>query len=132
MGLILANIPLSGYYGALMGATAAVQIGALSISKPLILWINDGLMAIFFFLIGLKVKRDFLEGELSSPNLVVLPGIAAVGAIAVPAAIYSWLNWFDSVAMAGWAAPCATDIAFALGVLSLIGKRIPSSLKFFY
>ncbi len=131
MGLILANTPLSGFYGALLETTAAMQVGAFSISKPLILWVNDGLMAIFFFLIGLEVKREFLEGELSSPKLVVLPGVAAVGAIAVPAAIYSWLNWSDSVAMAGWAAPCATDIAFALGVLSLFGKRIPSSLKIF-
>lgn len=130
-GLILANTPLSSYYGALLDTPMAVEVGALSISKPLILWINDGLMAIFFFLIGLEVKREVFEGELSSPRLVVLPGIAAFGAIAVPAAIYGWLNWSDPVAMAGWAVPCATDIAFALGVLSLFGKRIPSTLKIF-
>lgn len=130
-GLILANTPLSSYYGALLDTPMAVEVGALSISKPLILWINDGLMAIFFFLIGLEVKREVFEGELSSPRLVVLPGIAAFGAIAVPAAIYGWLNWSDPVAMAGWAVPCATDIAFALGVLSLFGKRIPATLKIF-
>ena len=130
-GLILANTPLSSYYSALLDTPMAVEVGALSISKPLILWINDGLMAIFFFLIGLEVKREILEGELSSPRLVVLPGIAAFGAIAVPAVIYGWLNWSDPVAMAGWAVPCATDIAFALGVLSLFGKRIPSTLKIF-
>lgn len=130
-GLILANTPLSSYYGALLDTPMAVEVGALSISKPLILWINDGLMAIFFFLIGLEVKREVFEGELSSPRLVVLPGIAAFGAIAVPAAIFGWLNWSDPVAMAGWAVPCATDIAFALGVLSLFGKRIPSTLKIF-
>lgn len=130
-GLILANTPLSSYYSALLDTPMAVEVGALSISKPLILWINDGLMAIFFFLIGLEVKREILEGELSSPRLVVLPGIAAFGAIAVPAAIFGWLNWSDPVAMAGWAVPCATDIAFALGVLSLFGRRIPSTLKIF-
>lgn len=130
-GLVLANSPFSSYYCALLDTPMAIQIGALSINKPLILWINDGLMAIFFFLIGLEVKREILEGELSSPELVVLPSLAAFGAIMVPAAIYSWLNWNDPVAMAGWAVPCATDIAFALGVLSLFGKRIPSSLKVF-
>lgn len=130
-GLVFANTALSSYYGTLLDTPMAVQVGSLSISKPLILWINDGLMAIFFFLIGLEVKREILEGELSSPKLVVLPGLAALGAIAVPAAIYGGLNWNDPVAMAGWAVPCATDIAFALGVLSLFGKRVPSTLKVF-
>lgn len=131
LALALANSPLSPVYGGLLDTTVAVQVGALSISKPLLLWINDGLMALFFFLIGLEVKREVLEGELSSPAQIVLPGLGALGGIAVPAAIYSWFNWGDSVAMSGWAVPAATDIAFALGVLGLFGKRVPAALKVF-
>ncbi len=130
-GLAAANSPLSNWYDALLGTTVAVQIGALSVSKPLLLWINDGLMAVFFFLIGLEVKREVLEGDLSSPEQIVLPGLGAVGGIAVPAAIYSVLNWGDAVAMSGWAVPSATDIAFALAVLGLFGSRVPAALKVF-
>ena len=131
LALVLANSPLSPLYGALLDTPLAVQIGALSIAKPLLLWINDGLMAVFFFVIGLEVKREVLEGELSSPGQIVLPGLGAVGGIAAPAAAYSWLNWGDPVAMSGWAVPAATDIAFALGVLSLFGRRVPAALKVF-
>ena len=131
LALALANSPLSFLYGGLLDTAVAVQIGALSISKPLLLWINDGLMAVFFFLIGLEVKREVLEGELSSPAQIVLPGLGAVGGIAAPAAIYSALNWGDPVAMSGWAVPAATDIAFALAVLGLFGRRVPAALKVF-
>ena len=131
LGLAAANSAFSGWYGALLDTTVAIQIGALTISKPFILWINDGLMAVFFFLIGLEVKREVLEGELSSPDQIVLPGLGAIGGIAVPALIYSWMNWDNAVAMSGWAVAGATDIAFALGILSLFGKRVPSALKVF-
>ena len=131
LGLVVANSALSGYYAALLETTVAIQIGGLSISKPFILWINDGLMAVFFFLMGLEVKREVLEGELSSPDQIVLPGLGALGGITAPAIIYSWLNWGDAVAMSGWAVASATDIAFALGILSLFGKRVPPALKVF-
>ena len=131
LGLALANSPLSSHYDALLSTTVAVQVGGLTISKPLVLWINDGLMAIFFFLIGLEVKREFLGGELSSPEQIALPALGAAGAIAVPGLIYTWLNRGDAVAMSGWAVPCATDIAFALGVLSLFGRRVPPAVKIF-
>ena len=131
LAMVVANSPFSYLYDALLDTPVAVQIGALTINKPLLLWINDGLMAVFFFLIGLEVKREILEGELSSPTQVVLPGLGALGGMLVPAAIYAWLNWGDAVALDGWAIPVATDIAFALGLLSLFGKRVPTSLKVF-
>ena len=131
LALILANSPLAGVYNALLQTPLAVRVGGLSVAKPLLLWINDGLMAVFFFLIGLEVKREILEGELSSPGQFVLPGLGALGGIAVPAAIYSALNWGDPVAMSGWAVPAATDIAFALAVLGLFGSRVPTALKVF-
>jgi len=119
------------FYDALLETPVEIRIGRFEIAKPLLLWVNDGLMAIFFFLIGLEVKREFLSGELSDPARVVLPIIAAVGGMAIPAAIYSWINWGDPVAMKGWAIASATDIAFALGVLAVLGSRIPQSLKLF-
>ena len=131
LAMLVANSPLAYLYEALLDTPVAVQVGALAINKPLLLWINDGLMAVFFFLIGLEVKREILEGELSSPKQIVLPGLGAVGGMVVPAGIYAWLNWGDAVAMDGWAIPVATDIAFALGLLSIFGKRVPTSLKIF-
>ncbi len=131
LGLVVANSALSGYYGALLDTTVAIQVGGLSINKPFILWINDGLMAVFFFLIGLEVKREMLEGELSSPAQIVLPALGAIGGVAAPAIIYSVFNWGNAVAMSGWAVASATDIAFALGILSLFGKRVPPALKVF-
>ncbi len=131
VALLVANSPLAGFYSELLDTTVAVQIGALSINKPLLLWINDGLMAIFFFLIGLEIKREVMEGELSSFKQVVLPGMGALGGMVVPAAIYAWLNWGDAIALDGWAIPVATDIAFALALLGVFGSRVPTSLKVF-
>lgn len=129
--LVVANTPLSVYYDALLDTTVAVQVGALAIDKPLLLWVNDGLMAIFFFLIGLEIKREVVEGELSSMAQVVMPGFGALGGMVVPAAIFAWFNWQDPAALDGWAIPVATDIAFALALLSVFGQRVPTQLKIF-
>ena len=131
VALAIANSPLASLYDAVIDVKLSIAIGSFGISKPLLLWINDGLMAVFFFLIGLEVKREMLEGELRNVSQVVLPGCAALGGFAVPAAIYAALNWNDPVALRGWAIPAATDIAFALGVLSMLGNRVPLSLKVF-
>lgn len=131
LAMLVANSPLADLYGALLGTTVAVQIGALIVSKPLLLWVNDGLMAVFFFLIGLEIKREIVEGELSSFSQVVLPGMGALGGMVLPAALYAWLNRGDSVALDGWAIPVATDIAFALALLGVFGNRVPTALKIF-
>ena len=131
IAMLVANSPLAGLYGEFLNTTVAVQVGALAISKPLLLWVNDGLMAIFFFLIGLEIKREIMEGELSSFSQVILPGMGALGGMIVPAAIYASLNWNDPIALDGWAIPVATDIAFALALLGVFGSRVPISLKVF-
>jgi NhaA family Na+:H+ antiporter len=131
VAILVANSPLAGFYGQLLDTTVAIQVGALAINKPLLLWINDGLMAVFFFLVGLEIKREVMEGELSSFSQVILPGMGALGGMLVPAAIYAWLNWHDSVALDGWAIPVATDIAFALALLGVFGSRVPIALKVF-
>ena len=131
VALALANSPLSGVYQGFLDIPVAVQVGALEIAKPLLLWVNDGLMAVFFFLIGLELKREFLEGELSEPQKIVLPALGAIGGMAMPAAIYLLVNRDDPLAASGWAIPAATDIAFALGILTLLGKRVPNTLKIF-
>lgn len=127
----LSNSPLSSLYTHFLQIPVVVQFGALEINKPLLLWINDGLMAVFFFLVGLELKREILEGELSNPAQIALPLAGAIGGMAIPAAIYAYMNMNDAIALQGWAIPAATDIAFALGILMLLGKRVPTSLKIF-
>jgi len=129
--MIIANSPLSGLYAALIDTPVEIRIGELEIAKPLLLWINDGLMAIFFFLIGLELKREFVEGELSDLRRVGLPVFGALGGMTVPALIYVAVNSSDEVALQGWAIPAATDIAFALAILALLGNRVPLSLRIF-
>ena len=129
--LILENTNLSELYNQFLHTHVEVRFGSLQIAKPLLLWVNDGLMAVFFFLIGLEVKREVLEGQLSSIKQVALPGIAALGGMVMPALVFIAINQGESFAMKGWAIPTATDIAFALGILSLLGNRVPISLKLF-
>ncbi|MES9851246.1 MAG: Na+/H+ antiporter NhaA [Candidatus Thiodiazotropha sp. L084R] len=129
--MLLENSPLNWIYDALLNTPVEIRVGALQLAKPLLLWINDGLMAVFFMLIGLEVKREFLEGELSRADQVILPGLGAIGGMLVPAAIYYAFNAGDPIALSGWAIPAATDIAFALGILSLAGNRVPVSLRVF-
>ncbi|MEM8749142.1 MAG: Na+/H+ antiporter NhaA [Pseudomonadota bacterium] len=131
LALISNNSPLSYFYAQLLSTPMEIQIGALEIAKPLILWINDGLMAIFFFLVGLEIKREVMEGELSSFDKAVLPMLAAVGGMLGPALMYAFINWGEPETLRGWAIPAATDIAFALGILTLLGNRVPVSLKVF-
>ena len=129
LALIAKNSPADVYYDLFKQIPVIFKAGAFSIDKPLLLWINDGLMAIFFLLIGLEIKREIVEGHLSSKEQVILPAVAAVGGIVAPAGIYAYLNWDDAVRLQGWAIPAATDIAFALGVLIMLGNRIPAALK---
>ena len=131
LALIIANSDLVRFYNLLIDLPFAIKLGTFEIAKPLLLWINDGLMAIFFFILGLELKRELVEGKLSKPADMALPGFAAIGGMLIPALCYAWINWGDPVAMKGWAIPAATDIAFALGVLAMIGKGIPASLKVF-
>lgn len=129
--MVLANSAGAALYEGILAVPVAVQVGELTIAKPLLLWINDGLMAVFFMLVGMEIKREVMEGQLSSAAQIALPAFAATGGMIVPAAFYAGLNWEDAVALNGWAIPAATDIAFALGVLALLGPRVPISLKVF-
>jgi len=131
LALLLSNSFMSGAYESFLHIPIEVQVGTWHLGKSLYHWVNDGLMAIFFLLIGLEVKREVLEGSLSSLRQIALPGFAAAGGMLVPAAVYLAFNQHDAIAAKGWAIPTATDIAFALGVLSLLGKRVPVSLKIF-
>jgi NhaA family Na+:H+ antiporter len=129
--LAVSNSPLDWLYARWLDTHVGVRVGALALDKPLLLWINDGLMAVFFFLVGLEIKREVLEGELSTFGQAALPAISALGGMVVPALIYVAVTATDPVALKGWAIPSATDIAFAVGVLALLGPRIPASLKIF-
>ncbi|MCC7253333.1 Na+/H+ antiporter NhaA [Hyphomicrobium sp.] len=129
--LILANSALAPLYGALLDTHVSVRVGEWGLDKNLLHWINDGLMVVFFFYVGLEIKRELVEGELSTVRQASLPMIGALGGMIVPAIIYTWINWGDAHALRGWAVPTATDIAFAIGILALLGPRIPSSLKIF-
>jgi len=132
LAVVCANAPVvSGWYQQFLEVPILIHVGPLKLDKDVLLFINDGLMAIFFLLIGLEVKREMLEGELSSVRQVALPGVAALGGVAIPALIYSLINSGDEIAMRGWAIPAATDIAFSLAVLAMLGSRAPLSLKVF-
>ncbi|WP_346910695.1 Na+/H+ antiporter NhaA [uncultured Roseibium sp.] len=129
LAMVMANTSYQDVYKAFLDIPVAIQFGDLKIAKPLLLWINDGLMAIFFFLVGLEIKREFRIGELASPAQVALPGIAAIGGMMAPALIYVLFNLSNPGGLNGWAIPAATDIAFAVAVISLLGPRVPTSLK---
>lgn len=131
--LLVSNSPWGAWYQFFLSIPGQVLIGdqVLVLSKPLVVWVNDLWMAVFFFLVGLEIKREFLEGELSGPGQLLLPAVAALGGMLMPALIYTTINWGDSTALRGWAIPAATDIAFALGIVALLGSRVPVSLKVF-
>jgi NhaA family Na+:H+ antiporter len=135
LALVLANSPMAGFYDLLLSLHGSVRIGSFGIEKPLLLWINDGLMAIFFLLVGLEIKREVLAGQLSDRSGAILPAAGAIGGMVVPALIYLGVTWHapgaTSSATSGWAIPAATDIAFSLGVMALLGSRVPNSLKLF-
>lgn len=131
LALVVANSPLAGAYFGALDVKLGFSIGPFALYETVLHWINDGLMALFFLLVGLEIKREILDGELSRPSRVVLPGLAALGGLAAPALIYLAFNSGDAEAVRGWAIPAATDIAFALGVLALAGDRVPVSLKLF-
>ena len=129
LALVFANSPLNEAYDAFRDMPVQVRVGALDIAKPALLWINDGLMAIFFLLVALEIKRETLSGQLAGREQLVLPLVCASAGVAVPALLFTALNHADSQAMRGWAVPTATDIAFALGALSLLGSRVPVGMK---
>jgi NhaA family Na+:H+ antiporter len=131
MAMVLKNSSFGYLYEAFLDTPGVVQVGALEIAKPLFLWVNDGLMAIFFFMIGMEVKREVMVGELSELSQIALPAIAGLGGILIPAGMYYLITMDDPAAIQGWAIPTATDIAFALGILAMVGPGIPVALKLF-
>ncbi len=131
LAIFLANSDLSVYYYSLKNSYISIGLGGLTIKESVHHFVNDGLMAIFFLVIGLELKREMISGQLSSVKKVLLPGIAAVGGMAVPALVYVLINFDNPLAISGWAIPTATDIAFSLAVLAVLGNRVPVSLKVF-
>jgi len=130
--MLLANLGVTrDLYHAFLETPVELRVGVLEINKNMLLWINDALMAVFFLLVGLEVKRELVQGSLASRQRAAFPVIAAIGGMVVPALIYLAFNYQDPVARHGWAIPAATDIAFALGVLALLGNRVPMALKIF-
>lgn len=131
LALVWVNSPAGASYGALWDHSLRLGIGTFAIELSLVGWVNDALMVLFFLSVGLEIKREMLEGQLSSLRRAMLPAVAAVGGMVAPGLIYAAITWSDPVARHGWAIPCATDIAFAVGVLTLIGSRVPAALKVF-
>ncbi len=131
LAMILSNSAFAKMYENFLDIPVVISIHQFTIAKPLLLWVNDGLMAIFFFMVGMEIKREVLEGSLSHISKIVVPAFAAIGGMVVPALVYIAFNWDDPIGMQGWAIPMATDIAFALGILSLLGNRVPPELKIF-
>ncbi len=131
LALIVANSPFAESYFAALKAEFGFALGVFHLTESVLHWINDGLMALFFLLVGLEIKREVLDGQLSRPSKIILPGVAALGGVVLPALIYLAFNGAHPDSRAGWAIPSATDIAFALGVLALLGSRVPGSLKIF-
>ncbi len=131
LAMIFANTSLKQYYDLFLSTPVAISISGHEIAKPLLMWINHGLMTVFFFLVGLELKREMLQGHLQQRSQVILPAFGAIGGMAVPALIYVYFNWDNPIGLKGWAIPAATDIAFALGILVLHGSRVPTALKLF-
>lgn len=131
LAIFLANTPLDQVYFNFLETPVSIQIGAFSIYKPLLMWINDGFMAVFFILVGLEVKRELMIGAISSYQRAIFPAVGALGGMVVPVVVFMLLNWQHPEFQKGWAIPMATDIAFALGVLALLGKQVPFALKIF-
>ena len=131
VAMLLANSPLSSQYNDFLNLPVSLQIGSFSINKTLIHWINDGVMAVFFVLVGMEVKKELFEGALSSYQQAIFPAIAAVGGMIVPALVYWFIAKQDPSLANGWAIPMATDIAFALGIMALLSKQVPLPLKIF-